>query len=252
MPLPTLEQRSYYCERPIGRHPVMYQRWCNLLFLHWAIEPEVIQATLPDGLYVDSFEDRAYLAIVPFFMKGIRPRALPAVPGISNFLEVNLRTYVYDAKGRPGVWFYSLDANQWLAVHLARSLFHLPYYHARMSAKNDAGTIDYLSSRRTRAGSEESRFCYKPLEALPSVREDSLEFFLIERYLLFSIDTTHRQLYSGQVHHSPYPLFSVEVSKSDTTLATLSGFALESPEPEHMLFSPGVDVEVFSLERQNT
>jgi uncharacterized protein len=111
----------------------MYQQWRDLLFLHWEYSTATIQATLPDGLYVDTFDGKAYLGVVPFFMRNIRPRYLPTVPGISNFMELNLRTYVHDREGVPGVWFYSLDANQHLAVKIARRFFHLPYVFAHMN-----------------------------------------------------------------------------------------------------------------------
>ncbi len=112
----------------------MFQQWRDLLFLHWEYSAAAIQATLPEGLFVDTFGGKAYLGVVPFFMRNIRPRFLPAVPGISDFMEMNLRTYLHDRAGVPGVWFYSLDANQWLAVKIARRFFHLPYEHARAKA----------------------------------------------------------------------------------------------------------------------
>ena len=88
---------------------VMYQRWEELLFLHWPVEPQVVAEVLPPGLGVDTYKGKAWLGVVPFSMRGVRPRFLPAVPGLSSFPELNLRTYVVDKRGRPGVWFYSLD-----------------------------------------------------------------------------------------------------------------------------------------------
>lgn len=128
----------------------MFQTWQDLLFLHWEYDVDEIQQTLPPGLYVDTFEDRAYLGIVPFFMKNVRPRFCPSVPGISNFMETNLRTYVYDERGIAGVWFYSLDANQWLAVKLARTFFKLPYFYAAMHEQRDQSgqVITYDVGRR--------------------------------------------------------------------------------------------------------
>ena len=111
----------------------MYQRWDRLLFLHWEYSPDAIQETLPPGLSVDTFEGRAFLGVVPFFMRNIRPRVLPAVPYLSNFLECNVRTYVHDENGVPGVWFFSLDTNRWLAYKIARIAFRLPYYWAAMN-----------------------------------------------------------------------------------------------------------------------
>src|SRR5690606_19660805 len=106
----------------------------HLLFAHWHVDPALVQATLPTGLYVDTYEGHAYLGIVPFAMERVRPARLPALPWFSSFLELNVRTYVHDADGRPGVWFYSLDCNQPLAVTYARWRYHLPYQHARMAA----------------------------------------------------------------------------------------------------------------------
>ena len=106
---------------------MMHHAWRDLLFLHWRVDPERIQRTLPPGLTVDVFDGAAYVGIVPFFMCDIRPRGLPAMPGLSNFMELNVRTYVHDAQGTPGVWFYSLDCNSRLTVWGARRFFHLPY-----------------------------------------------------------------------------------------------------------------------------
>ena len=112
----------------------MRQCWSGLLFLHWPVDPAMIQSRLPDGLFVDTYDNKAWLGVVPFFMDRVRPVMLPPVPGLSWFLELNVRTYVHDAQGRPGVWFFSLDCNQPLAVEIARRFFHLPYEHAAMKA----------------------------------------------------------------------------------------------------------------------
>src|SRR5947209_9596696 len=127
---------------PNGERPVvMHHRWEALLFLHWLVSPAEIQQTLPPGLTVDTFEDQAYLAISPFFMRKVRPVGVPPLPWLSEFQELNVRTYVFDERGVPGIWFYSLDCNQPLAVAGARMLSGLPYFNAEMSATFD-GFID--------------------------------------------------------------------------------------------------------------
>jgi uncharacterized protein YqjF (DUF2071 family) len=118
-------------QQPSRQSPVMFQRWIHLLFLHWPLSPHIVQKTLPHGLQTDTFEGNAWVGIVPFFMRGVRPVGFVSVPGISNFLELNLRTYVRDVRGRPGIWFYCLDANQALAVCLAKAVFALPYEFAQ-------------------------------------------------------------------------------------------------------------------------
>jgi len=226
----------------------MYQQWRDLLFLHWEYPAAAIQATLPEGLFVDTFGGKAYLGIVPFFMRNIRPRFLPAVPGISNFMELNLRTYVYDRAGGPGVWFYSLDANQWLAVKIARRFFHLPYEHAKMTlSRTPEGRIRYESLRNgKRANGASCLFDYAPGAELPPPTPESLEFFLIERYRLYSsaLDGLRR----GAVFHPPYPVCRAYVTVWDEQLLALDGFTPTGRPPDHVLMSRGVDVTVFPLE----
>ncbi len=234
--------------RPAAR-AVMFQQWRELLFLHWEYSVAEIQRTLPEGLFVDTFAGKAYLGVVPFFMQNIRPRFLPAVPGLSNFLEMNLRTYVHDRAGVPGVWFYSLDANQRLAVAIARRFFHLPYKYATMkSSRSPQGAIRYESQR----GGDDANgagcvFEYAPGAELPTAAPASLEFFLVERYRLYA--TAGGRLWRGAVFHQPYPLCRAEVTAWDEHLLTLNGFAPTGRRPDHIMMSRGVDVTVFPLER---
>jgi len=244
-PGPNVSQRLAARARPAGQ-PVMYQQWRDLLFLHWEYPVAAIQATLPDGLFADTFDGKAYLGVVPFFMHNIRPRFLPAVPGISNFMELNLRTYVQDRAGVPGVWFYSLDANQWLAVKLARRFFHLPYEHARMQASRTADRHIRFESLRT--GERKSCvFDYAPGADLPHTAPDSLEFFLVERYRLYS--NAPDGLRRGAVFHQPYPLHRAEVTAWDERLSALNGFTPTGRPPDHIAMSPGVDVTIYPIER---
>jgi len=243
---PAIDQRLAQRERPAER-PVMYHRWTELLFVHWKFAPEVIQQTLPPGLTVDTYDGSAWVGVVPFFMRNIRPVWFPAVPGISNFQEINLRTYVYDRHGTPGVWFYSLDANCLPGVLWGRGLYKLPYHWARMSAQANPSTghIDYHSHRRGTDSQLGIHFEYEPVSSVRTAEPGTLEFFLAERYILFSRrgDT----LYSGQVHHVPYPLQDARIEHWDDHQLRLSG--LESPgrEPDSVLASRGVEVDVFAI-----
>lgn len=222
----------------------MFQTWSELLFLHWRWDPKDIQQRLPAGLTVDTFDGSAWLGIVPFFMKNIRPRFCPCVPWISNFLELNVRTYVFDEQGRPGVWFFSLDCNQPVAVWTARTFFHLPYQHSRMSARIPAPrTVDYSNHRK--GDTEASSFRYTLSTATAAAQPGTLDFFLVERYLLFT--DTPRGLRCGQVHHVPYPVAAADVAQSDTRLLQLNGFTRPAHPPDHICGSPGVDVRIYAL-----
>ncbi len=245
LPSPTAAQRLAERLRPPG-NAVMRQRWEHLLFLHWEWDPEEIQRTLPPGLTVDTFGGRAFIGLVPFFMNNIRPTALPPVPWISYFLEMNVRTYVSDRRGRPGVWFYSLDCNRPPAVWIARAFFHLPYEHAWMKSRVRGGEVAY-ESRRLGDG-RPARFEYAAAGPPESAEPGSLEFFLAERYRLFAHRRRDGRILSGQVHHTPYPLSPANVKAWDARPLILDGFPDPGRAPDHAHYSRGVAVEVFAIE----
>lgn len=234
-------------QRPAGT-VVMYQRWRSLLFLHFPADPAEIQRLLPEGLTVDTYPDsegneKAWIGLVPFRMEGVTPRGVPELRGIHAFPETNVRTYVHRNGHDPGVWFFSLDAGNPLACRVARRFFHLPYHEAQMSVKERADTVNYQSTRR-----KDGRVCDVVCEigeALPLPKPGSLEFFLIERYLLYSC--RGKDLFTGRVFHHPYALRSVNVESLRESLVEAAGVGAKPFE--HRLFSPGVDVEVFGLNR---
>ena len=224
----------------------MFQRWSDLLFLHWEWSAEELQSHLPAGLTIDTFDGRAYLGVVPFFMCGIRPRFCPAVPWLSAFQELNLRTYVHTDDGTPGVWFFSLDAANPIAVAIARRFFHLPYRHARMSAARSDNTITYHSKLPKHPGQQ---FRYRIPESTSEADPGSLEFFLLERYYLFAHDAKRDRLFRGQVAHPPYQFAATSAGEIDSGPLPAAGFDAPSTPPCHQAASPGVHVDIFPLVR---
>ena len=249
IPLPLPAQRLSMRDRPRG-FPVMRPRWSKLLLLHWPIDPAEIQRTLPKGLYVDTFEGKAWVGVVPFFMERIRPLLVPPVPGISWFLEMNVRTYVHDEHGNSGVWFYSLDCNQPLAVAIARRFFHLPYHHAAMSVGQQEGDSLHYHCKRE-AENTASRYIYGPKGEPRVAALDSFEFFLLERYLLFSTSRSGG-IFTGRVYHKPYPLTDAVCDTWSSEPIRQAGLPIPEGEPVSKLYSPGVNVWVYPLRRTPT
>lgn len=245
---PTDDQREAPRRRPESERPAMLQTWAELLFLHWRVDPEGLQKTLPKGLHLDTWDGTAWLGIVPFHMRKIRPTGLPIVPWISNFLELNVRTYVHDESGRPGVWFHSLDTNRLIASQIGRSVFKLPYFPASMQSRTDeSGWSNYRCRRLGRRETASYRFRPEASQAAVTSIPGTLEFFLLERYLLFSHDPRSGRIFSGQVHHTPYHYRNVEVSDASPLPLVWGGLpAVEGP-PVHACFAEPVDVEVFAL-----
>ena len=221
----------------------MRHRWESLLFLHWRVPAALIQQTLPAGVTVDTYDGHAYVAIVPFFMRNVRLVGLPAVPWLSHFHELNVRTYAYDSDGVPGVWFYSLSCDQPLAVFAARAFAGLNYVNASMASMRGEA-IDY-SCRR--AGSTvTARYRYRARGDARSAEPGSLEFFLVERYYLFAM--RRGSLIRGQVAHQPYAIRDAEVQEWSAEPAHLDGFGGIADEPVHICYADAVDVNIYAAE----
>jgi len=231
-----------------------YQRWTNLTFLHWRVSAETLQTLLPKGLRIQQFDGSGWLGVVPFSMECVRPWWSPPVPGLSWFLETNVRTYVVDERGVAGVWFFSLDANNWMAVNVARTFWHLPYFLATMTLQDHGGdqsvgpeSIQYTGVRKESPAAE-----YKVKVDLRdfgrrAAEPGTLDHFLVERYLLFAMDRKQR-LRTGRVHHAPYQIVtptSVVGSQSLTNAAGCDGLTIANVD--HAAFCTGVDVRVSPL-----
>ena len=233
--------------RPEGRNDGT-QRWRNLAFLHWEVDPAALRALVPASLELDLFETRAYVGVVPFLMRGIAPSWWPRALGF-NFHETNVRTYVHRAGKDPGVYFFSLDASSHLAVQAARLGWGLPYYHATMGGGREGDHIRYES---VRSGGGGARFACEGVvgEGLGELDPDSIEFFFLERYLLFA--ERKGRLQRGQVHHAPYPAHELlDTVVLDATgpgsLLHAAGITPLRSTPDFAHASPGVDVEVFGM-----
>lgn len=236
--------RTAPSRRPDDR-PAGFQRWRTLAFLHWEVPPDAIAALLPEGLSVDTYEGRAYVGVVPFTMRDVSPWWSPSVPGVSNFHELNVRTYVY-VGDQPGVWFFSLEAASSIAVVAARTGWHLPYHRASMSMEIEGDEVRY-TSRRLWPGPKPAEFevHYRIGPSIGEAQPGTFEHFLAERYLLFA--NSPDGLSIGQVHHRPYPLHQAEVVEVRESMVEAAGLPATSGPPAHVLYSPGVDVDVFAL-----
>jgi len=237
-------------ERPDER-PIGFQKWSTLAFAHWRIPVEVLRPLIPERLTIDTFDGSAWIAVVPFHMSNVRPAWYPFRYGYWPFHETNLRTYVHLEGRDPGVWFFSLDAESRLAVWLARIGWNLNYVFSAMSIKQDGDRIEYRSrrsgSRAGDSGEVDLEIVAGEGVALDGAMPGTLEHFLAERYLLYSVDRRGR-LYQGRVWHRPYPLRSAKLLRCRQSLSDASGIPL-ADNPDNLLFSEGVTVDIFPLNR---
>ena len=227
--------------RPNGRASG-YQKWRSLLFMHWPVPISELRPLVPPAMELDLFEGEAYVGLVPFSMESVRPAWAPSVLGF-NFLETNVRTYVV-YEGRPGVFFFSLDAASRLAVKVAQMFWGLPYHLAKMSFGIDSKVYDYQT---VRVGTKQSlQVRYAVGEKIDKVLPQSLEFFFLERYLLFL--EHKKRVFTGQVHHRPYPVQMANIIELRDELLSSAGFQSCQEFPVFTHYSPGVDVEIFPLQ----
>lgn len=245
---------------------VMTQTWNDLAFLHFALEPHVLRALVPDVLTLDLYAGNAWLSITPFVLTNLRPPGVPALPLVSHFCELNVRTYV-TYQDKPGIYFFSLDAANLSAVWGARVFYRLPYWHADMKAKALSGhlahgggfrkaavpehvDIAYSSKRihgpKALSGMPEFRARYAPTSAPLEAKPHSLESFLAERYCLYAFN--RGRLYRGEIHHLPWPLQQAECEIEVNTMAEPVGLMLPQ-QPDLVQYSRTQKVLVWPPER---
>jgi uncharacterized protein len=225
----------------------MAQSWHDLLFAHWAVDADVVRPHIPTPLEIDTFGGQAWLGIVPFRMTGVRLRWAPPLPWLSAFPELNVRTYV-KAQDKPGVWFFSLDAMNAVAVSAARFSFHLPYFRARMECREVDGWIRYRSERSHR-GAPHAAFegRYRATGEFFEAQPGTLAHFLTERYCLYSAASEGR-VYRGEIHHPPWQLQAAEGQFSRNSMAEAAGLILPA-EPPLLHFAKRQDMVAWAPDR---
>jgi uncharacterized protein YqjF (DUF2071 family) len=224
----------------------MRQSWRDLLFAHWPVPASKLRSLVPPSLAIQEHEGTSWVGVVPFRMEGVMARPLPDLPGVSAFAELNLRLYV-ERDAKPGVWFVSLDAANSLAVWAARRFFHLPYFRADMSVREEDGRIRYESARRGPGARVAFRGAYGPIAEVVAAKPGSLEHFLTERYCLYAEDAAGA-IHRAEIHHAPWPLQRASAEIEENTIADAQGIPLAGP-PTLLHFARRIDVVVWPIAR---
>ncbi|MHC5112954.1 MAG: YqjF family protein [Planctomycetota bacterium] len=221
-------------------------QWYNLLFCHWPVPVGALRRVVPELLEIDRHEGTAWVGLVPFSMRGVRLPWLPPLPTLHRFHECNVRTYVRH-RGEPGVWFFSLDAVSRLAVWGARRFWHLNYVHAAIDAGRDGDVLTY-DLRRVRTPEVTMRCRWRAGASLPRSEPGTLEHFLSERYLLYSIDPRGR-VHRGRVHHEPWTLREATLETLDDRLVAAAGLEVPPGTDPVLMHADHIDVTADPLER---
>jgi uncharacterized protein YqjF (DUF2071 family) len=218
---------------------VMGQSWERLAFLHWPVEPGMLGAMLPPGITPDEFAGSAWIGVTPFEVHSFRLRVTLPIPLVSTFPEINVRTYV-TSNDKPGIWFMSLDTSNWLAVLAARTAYRLPYHRARQAVRRRDGWVEFASAR------EEAGFAgrYRPIGRVYEADPGTFEYFMAERYCLYTLDQ-HERLLRGDIHHRPWPLQRAEVEITRNSMARPYGIELTDEPRAH--YAERLDVVFWRL-----
>ncbi len=233
---------------PVPDRPwAMHQAWNDLLFAHWPVAPSAIRSLMPLALEPETFDGAAWVGVVPFWMSDIRLHWLPEVPGLASFPELNVRTYV-TIDDKPGVYFFSLDAGNRVAVEAARRWFHLPYFKATMTVEHDGDTIRYRSERKdVRGKPAELTGWYRPAGEKFRSKPGSLERWLTERYCLYTTDRKER-LYRADILHNPWILQPAEAEFATQSMLDAHGI-IPIEQPPLLLFSKRLEMIAWTPER---
>ncbi len=231
----------------LGRRSVMSQDWTDLAYFHWRYRPEDVQALLPPGLTVDTFDGSAWVGLIPFVMRRVKPLHVGPLPWLSTFVEINVRTYVVDPLGRRGVWFFSLDVPRRPIVGVARTLFSLPYCSADTTHEVDGNDRRYTLRRRWPAPrGAMADMAFTVGEAFTPDDDDGLEHFLSARWALLTTGRGGRLRY-GRVHNGRWPLHRIDEHRIEQDVIEAAGLPSPTGEVDAM-YAPKVSVNVGWLE----
>ncbi len=224
------------------RRSVLRQQWTELAYFHWPFDPAVVQRLLPRGVSVDTFDDQAWVGLIPFEMRNVQVGPTPPIPWLGSFVEINVRTYVTDATGRRAVWFFSLDVPRSAIVAVARAVFALPYCWAQADHRRDGDRHRYQMRRRWPRGSApRADMSFTVGDRIEAADVTDLDHFLSARWGL--VTSRRRRLLYGAVHHPRWPLHRVDEVRIDQDVVEAAGLPTPTGDP-HGLYSPGVDVAV--------
>ncbi len=264
---PTMTIEPVQVDPPdLDRPVVLRQRWAELAYFHWPYDPISVQRLLPGGVTVDTFDGQAWVGLIPFEMRDVQLGPTPPLPWVGNFHEINVRTYVTDTRGRRAVWFFSLDVPRSPVVAVARTAFALPYCWAntdhrvehgpdgerhrytverRWPTTRDSARVRGLVSAAGGVGTPSADLSFRVGERIADDAVDELSHFLSARWALLT--RRRRQVLRGRVHHPRWPLHRVDDVRVDQTLIEAAGLPSPVGRP-HVLYSPGVDVELAWLQ----
>lgn len=207
-----------------------YQEWNDAIFLHYKVDYKLLRKLVPTRLHIDTFEDNAWISIVLFKMKHIRPRNLPAIYSISFFNEVNIRTYVH-VEDKPGVYFLDIIADNRISCFLAKQFSGLPYSYQKIYRDE----ISLFSNNIT--------FNYKLGDSIH--HKSDRDIWLTERYCLYNADSMNN-LYRYDIHHLPWNIDDVEISQLSINRNYELVKKLQVPDSNH--YSKGVKVVAWNKE----
>lgn len=206
-----------------------YQEWNNVIFMHWPVDESKLRPHIPDELEIDQYDGKAWISLVAFTMEKVRPRYLPAFPPVSNFDEVNIRTYVR-YKERGGVYFLSIEGGKWLSCLLAKSMSGLPYRYSNMRRMDGS----YLSSNKA----YDDRLVIQYSIGPKLVDKTTRDRWLTERYALFQ--DVRGAIVQFEIHHIEWPLYRIEIQSKMVQYPRFAHLIDQGIEDIH--YSPGVQV----------
>jgi uncharacterized protein len=219
----------------VTRSWVWSQHWLDVLFLHWRVPVATLRACVPAPLEIETYDGNAWVSLVLFRLR-VRPRWLPFLPGLSDLIEVNLRTYV-SFRDRPGIWFLSAHADNGLAMRLAKLFTPMPYTRAALRYRRLEDRFEFQAGPSTGPGLALALTFVPKGEDTPAVA-GTLDEWLLERYRLF-VRGRRSALMQAEVAHPPWVTQPVPVEMSANRFGLPSGFDL-SRRPDGAHFSTGV------------
>ncbi|WP_010651685.1 YqjF family protein [Oceanobacillus massiliensis] len=224
---------------------ILRQRWRNVSFMHWAVQPKHLRPFIPDRLTIDTYHSQAWIGILVFDMESIHFRGLPKLSLTPRFSEVNVRTYV-TYNGVPGIYFLSIDVDNWASSKIAKRWYRLPYHDAAIANEPALHTYHYESIRRKQTYLK-AEGSVTPISEIYHSEKKSLDYWLTERYRLYTAQKS--ALYEADIHHKPWPLQKAEANISRNSHLSRLKIDVNPFSPTVVHFSQGVDTLFWNIKK---
>jgi uncharacterized protein len=222
--------------------------WENLIMANYEVDPQLLQAYLPKGVLLDTFEGKAYVSLVGFMFKRTSLFKIP-IPFLGTFEEVNLRFYVKRVEGdtvKRGVVFINETVPYKIVAYIANKLYKEHYIAIPTKHKIELTSATNKVRYEWKINNHWNHVEVSAGNQVAEMQPNSLEEFIFEHYYGYTrIDEQNSMEY--KVNHPKWLVHKVNDYSVDCDFESMYGkdFSyLKNLQPDSVFLAQGSPISV--------